>query len=58
MADLTPSFNELLKPHKASTCSNLYYSIERINEFLKEAYLIVCTSLHAPPGNRLFYFLR
>ena len=42
MTDLLVPFNDLLKQHSTHTAKDIYYSIERVNEFLKEAYRIVC----------------
>lgn len=41
MTDLTPTFNELLKEREARPTTRSY-DIDNINEFLKEAYRIVC----------------
>ena len=41
MTDLTPVFNEALRAHDALPVSSHRYSIDRLDEFLKEAYNIV-----------------
>lgn len=39
--DLTPTFNELLSPRNTHTSKDISYSLEQLNEFLKQAYRIV-----------------
>jgi hypothetical protein len=42
MADITAVFNTALKVHNAPPVTSHRYSIDRLDEFLKEAYSIVC----------------
>jgi syntaxin 18 len=42
MADITAVFNTALKAHNATLVTSHRYSIDRLDEFLKEAYNIVC----------------
>jgi hypothetical protein len=42
MADITAVFNTALKTHNAPPVTSHRYSIDRLDEFLKEAYSIVC----------------
>jgi len=49
MADLIPLFNSLLKEREARPASSTSFSRERLDEFLKEAYLIVCIPTLPPP---------
>lgn len=41
MTDLTPGFNVILKSRNAPPVIAYRYSIDRLDEFLKEAYSIV-----------------
>lgn len=45
MADITAVFNTALKAHNAPPVTSHRYSIDRLDEFLKEAYSIVGSSL-------------
>lgn len=45
MADITPIFNSVLKAHNAPLVTSGRYSIDRLDEFLKEAYSIVSSSV-------------
>jgi len=42
MTDITPDFNVELKQRNATPVLAHRYSIDRLDEFLKEAYTIVC----------------
>jgi hypothetical protein len=44
MTDLTPLLNELLMSHDAPPTANPSLTLQNIDEFLKEAYRIVCIS--------------
>lgn len=49
MSDITLSVNELLKPYEASSLLRPKpYSLDHLNEFLKEAYQIVLPSSWFP----------
>ncbi len=41
MTDLTPLFNEALKKHNAPPARKVAPSLQHLDEFLKEAYIIV-----------------
>lgn len=43
MSDLTPAFNLLLKKHEAPAAKSTF-SLDQVDEFLKEAYRIVRTT--------------
>lgn len=45
MADLMPIFNSILKEREAPPAGKDNFSREKLDEFLKEAYLIVCDVL-------------
>jgi syntaxin 18 len=44
MANITAAFNTALRANNAPPVTSHRYSIERLDEFLKEAYSIVCQS--------------
>lgn len=44
MTDLTPVLNELLRSHNARATANKAFTVQNIDEFLKEAYRIVRVS--------------
>lgn len=44
MSNLTYTVNDLLKRRNAGPLGTDSYSLERVNDFLKEAYQIVCAA--------------
>ena len=46
MANLSPLFNACLEKHNSGPLGGKTYSIDRINDFLKEAYQIVLPPHH------------
>ena len=44
MTDITPAFNGILKGHEAAPARRKSFSIDNLDEFLKEAYKIVSSS--------------
>jgi len=47
MTDITPVFNDALRAHNAPPVSSHRYSVDRLDEFLKEAYSIVWFGYHS-----------
>ena len=41
MTDITPALNEVLKAREVPPVTSVRYSIDQLDEFLKEAYSIV-----------------
>ena len=55
MTDITPLFNGILKGHEAPSARRKTFSVDNLDEFLKEAYKIVSSSrspLLLSPGRR------
>lgn len=47
MTDITPQVNAVLKSKEVPPITRHRYSIDQLDEFLKEAYRIVCSSSEA-----------
>lgn len=52
MTDLTPIFNGVLKSHEAASVRRKSFSVDNLDDFLKEAYKIVSVNVISIPSGR------